>query len=166
MQITILYGSSTGATAHIAELISQNLDAKTTLIDIANASIEDIQNAQNIILGTSTWGEGDLQDDWESFLPQLQQINWEDKKVALFGLGDQETYYDSFVDGLGILYETLQGIGARIIGTKVETEGYDFGESRAMIDGKFVGLVIDEENQSQMSEKRVKEWVKSLKTQF
>lgn len=166
MQVTILYGSSTGATQNVAEMIAQNLEAETTLIDVANANIDNLQNAENIILGTSTWGEGDLQDDWESFLPQLQEINWDGKKVALFGLGDQETYYDSFADGLGILFETLKNQGAQIIGDGIDTSEYDFGESRAVINGKFAGLVIDEENQSQLSEQRIKDWSQSLQNQF
>lgn len=166
MQVTILYGSSTGATQNVAEMIAQNLEAESTLIDVANANISNLQSAQNIILGTSTWGEGNLQDDWESFLPQLKEVNWEGKKVALFGLGDQETYYDSFADGLGILFETLKEQGAQIIGDGQDVDEYDFGESRAVVNGKFAGLVIDEENQSDLSEQRIKEWSQALQTQF
>lgn len=45
-------------------------------------------------------------------------------------------------------------------------DGYDFNESKAVVDGKFLGLAIDEDNQSDMTELRVKSWVSQLKKEF
>lgn len=167
MQITIVYGSSAGATQNVAEQIAENLSShEIKLIDVSRAKIEDLQEAQILILGTSTWGDGDLQDDWDDFSSNLDSIDFSDKKVAFFGLGDQESYYDTFADGMGILYEKVSQKGANIIGNGVNGDSFDFGSSRAFIDGKFVGLVVDEDNQSNLSTTRISEWTKLLESQL
>lgn len=167
MQITILYGSSAGATQNVAEQIAENLSAhEIKLLDINKAQIEDLQEAKVLILGTSTWGDGDLQDDWDDFSSNLDLIDFSGKKVAFFGLGDQDSYYDTFVDAMGILYETISKKGATIIAGDIEAEGYDFGSSRAFIDGKFIGLAIDEDNQSNLTSSRIAQWSKLLESQL
>lgn len=83
------------------------------------------------------------------------------KKVALFGLGDQASYSESFVDGLGILYDAVAEEGAVIVGA-TSTNGYEFSESRAVRDGQFVGLVLDEDNQPSESEQRIASWIAQL----
>ena len=166
MKVTIIFGSSGGTTEEIAQSISENLSCETELIDITNASKEDFINNTNLILGTSTWGDGDLQDDWEDFVDNLDDIDFSGKKVALFGLGDQDSYADSFLDGMGTLYEKTKERGATIIGDGVDSSSFDFYESTALKDGTFVGLAIDEDNQSELSQERIKVWTQSLKNKF
>ena len=45
------------------------------------------------------------------------------------------------------------------------TDGYDHTSSKAERDGKFVGLMCDEDNQYDMSEDRAKAWVEQLKSE-
>ena len=92
----------------------------------------------------------------------LLHADFSGKKVALFGTGDQSAYSDTFVDGMGILYETLKNSNAEFTGAW-PSEGYGHSGSRAMKDGQFVGLVIDEDNQPDMTENRIREWVERLK---
>lgn len=166
MKVTIIFGSSGGSTEEIAQSISKNLSCETELIDIANASIDDFKNNTNLILGTSTWGDGDLQDDWEDFFDNLDDIDFSGKKVALFGLGDQDSYSDTFLDAMGTLYTFVKEKKATIIGNGVDSSSFDFEESTAHINNSFVGLAIDEDNQSELSETRVKEWTKKLNNSF
>ena len=166
MKVTIIFGSTGGTTEEVAQAIAENLSCETQLIDVANASIDDFKNSENIILGTSTWGEGDLQDDWEDFFENLDNIDFSTKKVALFGLGDQDSYEDTFLDGMGTLYTKVKEKGATIIGDGVDSSGFDFEESTAQIDGAFVGLAIDDDNQSELSELRIKEWTKKIDSNF
>ncbi|MDR1554766.1 MAG: flavodoxin, partial [Campylobacteraceae bacterium] len=49
---------------------------------------------------------------------------------------------------------------------KNSIEGYSFEESTAVVDGKFVGLIVDEDNQSDLTESRVEKWVESIKSAF
>ena len=105
-----------------------------------------------------------MQDDWEDFIEVVIKTDLKDKKVALFGLGDQDTYPDSFADGVGVLYKKLHG-RTEIVG-EWPNEDYDFDDSEALHNGKFVGLIIDEENQSNLTNERIEKWVGQLKNIF
>ncbi len=156
----IFYASSTGNTEEVANKIGSKLDG-FELIDIANDGVDKMNECDSIIIGVSTWGEGDLQDDWEDCLADVQEVDFTDKKVALFGLGDQDGYPDEFVDALGIMYEEVTTKGATIVG-KTSNDGYEYDESKAEIDGEFVGLVIDEDNQSELTDDRVESWCNEI----
>lgn len=156
----IFFASSTGNTEEVAGKINEKL-SDFELIDIANDGVDKMNECTSIIIGVSTWGEGDLQDDWEDCLPDVQEIDFSDKTVSLFGLGDQDGYPDEFVDGLGIMYEEVSAKGAKITGY-TSTEGYEYDESKAEIDGKFIGLVLDEDNQSELTDDRITTWCKDI----
>jgi flavodoxin I len=164
MSIAIVYGSSGGNTESVAKLIQKGLGKEADLIDISKADAGKINSYDKLIFGTSTWYEGELQDDWDSFNKDALEL--EGKTVALFGLGDQEGYGGEFCNGVGTLYELSLKKGANIVGDKNSTEGYSFEESKAVIDGKFVGLIIDEDNQSDLTQSRVEKWVESIKSAF
>ena len=115
-----------------------------------------------LILGTSTWGFGDLQEDWDAFLGSLTKMNLTGKTIALFGLGDSSTYSDTFVDGMGIIYRALLEKGCKFIG-KVDRSNYSFDSSEAEIDGELVGLALDEDSESQKTSARLDEWLKAIK---
>jgi len=156
----IFYASSTGNTEEVAGKICEKLDG-FELVDIANDGVDKMGECQSIIVGVSTWGEGDLQDDWEDCLADVQAIDFSNKTVALFGLGDQDGYPDEFVDALGIMHEEIASKGANIVG-HTSIEGYDYDESKAEIDGNFIGLVIDEDNQSELTDERIDNWCSTI----
>jgi len=156
----IIYGSTGDNTKNVAiKLAAKIKDA--VLMDVASATISAIEKYDNLIFGTSTWGIGDLQDDWDGFLPSLEKANLEGKTIALFGLGDSSSYSDTFADGIGILFETINNKGCTIIGM-VSTEGYTFDASRADIGGHFVGLVLDEDNEYALTDIRIESWVNEI----
>ena len=57
----VIYGSSTGSCQSIAETIASKLGVET--VDVANIDDATIASHENLILGTSTWGAGEMQDD-------------------------------------------------------------------------------------------------------
>jgi flavodoxin I len=136
-------------------LVSQTLDIK-------DATTDDLNNADGIIMGTSTWQEGELQDDWESFVDDLGEVNFAGKTVAFFGMGDQQGYAEYFCGGMFKLYEKAKAGGAKIVGAW-PTDGYDFETSAAVVDGKFVGLALDEDNQPELTDERIKTWCGQIK---
>lgn len=163
--IGIFYGSTYGMTEKAAEQIKKAFGkAKVDVYNLKNASPEDMKKYRNLIFGTSAWGIGEMQDDWEYFIDNLVDIDFSDKKLALFGLGDQKEYPESFVDGLGTLYCRIPDKSC-VVG-QTETKGYDFYFSLADKDDKFIGLVLDEHNQKDKSEERIKNWVTALKKEF
>ena len=164
-KIGLFYGSSTGQTEMIAEKLQQMLgEDNADLINVDGASKEDLEKYPYLILGTPTWGFGEMQDDWEDFAEILEKTDLKGKKIALFGLGDQDTYPDSFVDGVGMLYSKIKDKSS-IIG-KWPKNGYAFHESEAIKNDSFVGLIIDQENQSAKTNERLEKWVEVLKKEF
>ncbi|MFB2981275.1 flavodoxin FldA [Microseira sp. BLCC-F43] len=165
-KIGLFYGTQTGKTADVAEMIQKELgESVVDLHDIAGAQKEDLEGYEYLIIGSPTWNIGELQSDWEGFFPELDEIDFSGKKVAYFGVGDQMGYPDNFLDAMGILAEKIAERGATRIGDW-PTSGYDFNDSKALENGKFIGLGIDEDNQSEMTEARIKTWVAKIKKDF
>ncbi len=163
--IGIFYGSSTGNTELVADKLQALFGEENADVhNIDSVEIEDINQYKYLILGTSTWGIGDMQDDWEEFESSLKKVDFEHKKVALYGLGDQEVYADSFVDGMGKLYKVLSK-KAKIVG-RCSTEGYRHRQSMAVENKEFVGLAIDYDNEPKLMDTQIIRWVEQLKKEF
>lgn len=161
--IGIFWGSQTGNTRTAAEMIGQSLGVPSSDIrDIAAASPADLAAFETLIIGTSTWGAGELQDDWNSFLPKLNGANFSEKTIAFFGLGDQIVYADHYLDAMGILYDEFAGRGATIVGEWAD-DGYEYSYSRAVRDGVFVGLALDADNQDDLTASRITQWAAQLR---
>jgi len=161
MATAIFFASSTGNSGEIASKISSKLDG-IEVFDLAGTKIEKINNYDKIILGGSTWGDGELNDDWEDAWADFCKLDLSSKTIALFGLGDQESYSDEFCSALGIIYEQINSSGAKIIGF-TSTQGYYHDASKAQIEDKFVGLILDEDNQSDLTDERIENWVNEIK---
>lgn len=159
MSVTIIFGSDGGATRGVASRISKKCQGRC--VDIKDATTSDFENCTLLILGSPTYGDGTLQSDWEEHIEKLRTADIKGKRVAIFGTGDQQTYPLSFVDAIGILYEEVSALGAEVVGF-TETAGYDYSGSAAERDGKFVGLALDLDTQSSMTEKRVTAWLSQL----
>jgi len=160
LKTAIIYGSSVGNTRFVAEKIHAALP-EADLIAADKAKIKDLQNYDFFILGTSTWGVGQLQDDFETFVENFLTLDLSGKTIALFGLGDQQTYPDTFCDGMGKLYELLAAKNPRFIG-QWSDDDYDFSESLALKDGMFVGLPLDEDNEPDLTDGRIAVWTHEL----
>ena len=159
-KIGVFYGSTTGVTEEVANKISAKLD-NADVYNIAG-NLEKMNDYDVIIMGTSTWGYGDLQDDWQGVFDDMPSLNLSGKKVAYFGTGDQSSFSDTFIDGIGIIHEKIKDNGVILIG-ETETDGYTFDGSRGVEDGKFLGLAIDEVNQSDLTDERVEKWTEEIK---
>lgn len=161
-KVGIFYGSTTGDTETIAmSLASELKDYDVDVYNVDSAAKEDVEAYDNLILASSTWGLGELQSDWIDFIEELKEVDLTKKKLAFVGTGDQDMYADTFVDAIGIIYEELEDSGAEFVG-HYPTETYDFSDSRAVVDEKLIGLAIDNTNQSELTEARIKEWCQDL----
>lgn len=155
----VIYGSSTGTCESFAEKIAQKLGCEA--LNVQELSADVVAQNQNLILGTSTWGAGELQDDWYDGLSVLKNADLSGKTIALFGCGDCSTYSDTFVGGIGELYDGIKQSGAKFIGA-VSTDGYTFDESSAVVDGKFIGLPLDDINEDDKTDERINAWVAQI----
>ncbi|MGR9117274.1 MAG: flavodoxin [Gammaproteobacteria bacterium] len=163
-KIGLYFDTDTGNTRKVAKMIRKLFaEDDVELMNISKVKPADFEKFSAYIVGTPTLGEGELPETLAEFLPSLDGMDLSGKTFALFGLGDQEVYSHEFVDGLGLLYEKLESLGGEFIG-KWPTEGYEFKFSRAVVDeGQFAGLVIDQDNQSDLTSERVEAWVAAIK---
>lgn len=166
-KIGLFYGSDTGCTEAVAEMIKDLLGADLVdVYDVYDISSDDIEKYNKLIFGLSTWHDGQLVSAWDDFYEQFEKINLSGKTVALFGLGDQYGYSNYFIDGVGIIGKKAEENGAKIVGCW-PVKGYEHDESKADLgNGLFMGLAIDEDNQDELTEERVKKWVNQIKQEF
>ena len=135
------------------------------IIPVESAWKRDFEAYDHIIAGTSTWFDGELPTYWDEIIPELVTLDLKNKKVAIFGLGDQTNYPDNFADGVGILADAFTSCGATLVG-ETSSDDYFFNASKALKNGKLLGLVLDLENQPDQTDKRIERWVKQLKEAF
>ncbi|MEM7347719.1 MAG: flavodoxin, partial [Chloroflexota bacterium] len=135
-------------------------------INIVNMkSPADLLEYDYLILGIPTWDIGELQTDWDDIFADLEELDFSGKKIAIFGVGDQYGYPDNFLDAVGILGNRLRERNGELIGFW-PTDGYEFDESVGFEDGKFMGLGIDDVNQSELTEERITAWVAQIIGEF
>lgn len=170
-KIGIFFGSDTGNTRRVAKNLSKKLgDDAADPVNVNKASVENVLQYKALILGTPTLGDGELPGlssgasaaSWEEFLPKLKGVDMSGTVVALFGLGDQEGYGHEFVDALIFIYNQVIENGATVVGAW-PTDGYTFEASKAVIGDEFVGLALDHDNQSDMTEERIEAWLDIIK---
>ncbi|GAB1371379.1 flavodoxin FldA [Candidatus Kapaibacterium sp.] len=169
MQIGLFYGTNTGNTETVAQqlegiLKDNGFDVDTH--DMASASVDDMGKYDNIIIAVPTWNDGELQDDWDAVFTEFERFDFTGKNVGFVGLGDQDGYPDNFLDAIGTLAKPVLKNGGKIFGYW-STEGYDFSQSLGVAEnGKFYGVGIDQDNQEDMTEDRLKAWVAQIKTEL
>ncbi len=156
----VIFGSTTGNTEAVAQKIADALGG-ADVMSVSDASPADLDKYEVLVFGTSTWGVGDLQDDWEDNLDILDGIDYTGKKVALFGLGDQESYADTFVDGMKALKDKISAKGGKISG-EWPVDGYTFDSSASVEGDHFIGLALDEDNQADKTDERIASWVSTI----
>jgi flavodoxin I len=166
-KIGIFFGTDTGTTRLIAKKMAKILgDAASKPLNVNRISVDDMLQYDSLILGTPSYGEGQLPGistgvkagSWEEFLPQLDGVDLTGKRIALYGLGNQDKYADRFANSLFALYEKLTSLGADIIGAW-PVNGYTFEHSKSVVDGQFVGLILDQNNQAMLTEERITTWL-------
>lgn len=165
MKIGIFYGSTTGNTGAAAQAIKEEFDKKqpgmVELHDVKTADLKSMEGYDLIMIGCPTWNVGELQEDWKAQFPSLPNVNFSGKKVAIFGVGDADGYINNFMDALGILGDVVVQKGGEIYGFW-PTDDYNFVQSEGVVDGHFLGLALDDDNESHKSRPRVNAWCQQL----
>lgn len=161
-ETAIFYGSTTGNCEGIARRIAAALGVDDSKVYSASElDAAKIEANDNLIFGSSTWGSGDLQDEWYDGIEVIKSANLAGKTVAVFGCGDSCGFSTTYCDAMGQLYEAAKASGGNMIGA-VSTDGYSFDESASVVDGKFVGLALDEDNESDKTDERIAAWVEEI----
>ena len=174
-KVGIFFGTDTGTTRKIAKLLYKALgdDVADKPLNINRVDADTFLQYDKLILGTPTYGSGELpgleaecqEESWAEFMPTLDELDLGGKTIALYGLGDQVNYPDEFVDAMGELFDAVEEAGANLVG-RWSTTGYQYNSSAAEDDGEFVGLVLDNDNQADLHNERIENWVAQLKMEM
>ncbi len=159
-KVGIFYGSSSGKTEEVVKIVAKQL-GNAELFDVSNG-IDKIPEFKNLILASPTYGMGELQDDWAAVIDKLSEMNFDGKVVALIGVGDAALFGANYVEALMHLYDAVSPNGAKVVGL-VPTEDYDFEDSLAVIDDKFMGLAIDTSFDEDEISSKVESWLEKIK---
>lgn len=155
----VVYGSSTGTCEAIAVKIAEKLGVEA--INVSDLTADVIAENDNLLIGTSTWGAGELQDDWYDGVDTLKGADLSGKVVAVFGCGDSASYSDTFCGAMKELYDAAKAGGATVVG-EVDIDGYTFDDSDAVVDNKFVGLALDDINEDDKTDGRIDAWLEQI----
>jgi flavodoxin I len=165
-KIGIFYSFNSQKTKLIGEKIIELFkEGEIEAINAETVSEEEFLKYDKMILGVPTWFDGELPNYWDEFVPAIEELDMSGKKIAIYGLADQKGYPENFGDAVGLMANLLTQRGAEIVG-ETSTEGYTFESSRAIKDGKFVGLILDQENQARLTQARLDMWIKQVKENF
>ena len=174
-KIGVFFGTETGNTRKIAKMIKKRFDDEVMAkpLNVNRTEVEDFLAYDYLILGSPTHGDGLLPglsaecegESWEEFLAKLEDASFEGTTIAIFGLGDQVSYPLEFVNAIYLLYEFFEERGAKLVG-RWPTEGYEFEDSLAVVDDEFLGLALDQDNQSSETDTRVAAWLGSIADDF
>jgi len=168
----IFYSPQGGNVNSVADKLGEIIgNDKVDIIPVKDVETEDVDKYNKTILVGSTvgadhWDNETIVDEWIEFFTKIKDISFEDKKVAIVGLGNSVLYPAHFADGMAALYEGITKQNAEVLG-KVDAEGYDFEDSEALNDdGFFCGLPIDEDNEPELTTPRLEKWISMLKSDF
>lgn len=161
-------GNVNSVTDMLGELIGMD---KVDIFPAKDVEEGDLNDYDQLILlgstvGTDHWSNETIIDEWPGFYNKVKDIPFEDKKVAIVGLGNSFLYPSHFADGMAAHCEKLKNLNARVLG-RVEAKGYDFTDSESLDeDGYFCGLAIDEDNEPELTKERLENWLSILKSDF
>ena len=161
----IIYSFNTQKSKKVAEKIIDSFGDGIEAVNAEDLTKEVFGKYTNFILSAPTWFDGELPNYWDEFVPDLEEMDLKGKTFAVFGLGDQKGYPENFCDAIGIIVTILEDCGAEIIGHTL-IGGYDFESSKAQRGDKFVGLLLDQENQARLTKTRIENWVKQIKSEM
>jgi flavodoxin I len=165
-KIGLFYSFASKKTAKIAGIVNNAFSGyDVQLINVDEVKKESFSEFDNLIIGVPTWFDGELPNYWDELLPALEEVDFSNKRIAIFGLGDQKGYSENFCDAIGIMASFFEDKGASIVG-KIPLDGYAFEGSKAVRNGQFVGLPLDQENQARLTNGRIEQWVENLKKEF
>ena len=114
--ILILYGSKQGKTAAMAGIISSVLEDRgfsVTLKNVFESRPEELTEYKFILLGSSTWSDGDLQSDFIEFERGMDGLDLKGRFGAVFGSGSSRFRF--FCEAVRILEAKLRSLGSRIL---------------------------------------------------
>ncbi|MEI7025152.1 flavodoxin [Paenibacillus sp. y28] len=123
MASLLVYASMTGNTQDMADAVAagvQEAGGEIEQKDVIDASASELEQADGILLGAYTWGDGDLPDEFLDFYEEMDNVDLTGKIAAVFGSCDSA--YPAYGAAVDLLIEKLRERGAVVLqeGLKIE----------------------------------------------
>ncbi len=115
-KVLILYGSKQGKTASMAGIIASVLEDRgfpVLLKNVFESRPEELTEYKFLVLGSSTWSDGDLQSDFLEFERGMDDIDLSGHFAAAFGSGSSRFRF--FCEAVRILEAKMRSQGSRIL---------------------------------------------------
>lgn len=122
-KILIVYASMSGNTEEIANAIADGIreaGAEFDMKQVLDINASELEQYEGVLLGSYTWGDGELADEFLDFYEDMDQVDLSGKKAAAFGSGDHS--YEHFCAAVDILEEKLKQLGAEVVGEGIKIE--------------------------------------------
>lgn len=169
-KIGLFFGTETGTTRLVAKKMQKKLGDEICdkPVNVNRIAPAEMMAYDALILGTPSYGIGEIpghgasgcfEPNWAEFFDKMpENPDFTGKRIAFFGLGAQERYADRFCSSLYPLVMKFKSWGAEVIGDW-PNEGYSFEQSAALVDGRFLGLIIDQRTQGMHTDERLDAWL-------
>lgn len=142
--LVVLYGSQTGTAEGLAKKTSKEAEKRgfaPKLVDMAKYETVDLSKEQNVLVITSTYGDGDPPDNAQAFwdflqgeaAPPLAHLNY-----SVLALGD--TNYSAFCQFGKNCDERFEKLGAKRVHPRVDCDVDYETPAKAWTDGVFAAL--------------------------
>lgn len=166
----LIYWPKKGNVENTAGKIARHFDeGSIDVFTISEADVDKLSGYDLIIFGGSTIGADNWEDThttkWYSFFEAMRQLDLNGKLGAIYGLGDQVLYPEHFVDGMATIRDEISSTGIRFIGSWPAV-GYEHTDSKSVDGDHFIGLALDDDQQPELSDERIKHWVETLKAEL
>ena len=146
MKILIVYGSTTGNTAGIAEALGMQIGEAghdVAVLNAADVTAEGLCNGYDAVLfGCSAWGtdEVEMQDDFNTLFEDFDAIGVSGKKAACFASGDSS--FEHFCGAVDVIEDRLAGLGAIIMEEGLKVDG-DYSGNKEEVNA-WCGRIIED----------------------
>eukprot|EP00594_Rhizosolenia_setigera_P000883 CAMPEP_0178950596 /NCGR_PEP_ID=MMETSP0789-20121207/6744_1 /TAXON_ID=3005 /ORGANISM="Rhizosolenia setigera, Strain CCMP 1694" /LENGTH=278 /DNA_ID=CAMNT_0020631347 /DNA_START=88 /DNA_END=924 /DNA_ORIENTATION=+ len=169
-KVGIFFGTSTGNTENAAYTIASELgdiaDGPFEIDEFAGSVAKKFDEYDALIVGTPTWNTGADSErsgtGWdEMYYGEMQELKIQGRHVAVFGQGDSVSYGENYADATGELHDVFEDLGCKMYGY-ISQDGYLHEASKSIRGDKFCGLLLDDVNQDDLTEDRIKSWVTQL----
>lgn len=176
-KIGLFFGTETGTTRLVAKKLHKKLGDEICdkPVNVNRIAPAEMLAYDALILGTPSYGVGEIpghgasgcfEPNWAEFFDKMpENPDFSGKRIAFFGLGAQERYADRFCSSLYPLVMKFKGWGAEVIGDW-PNDGYTFDHSAALVDGRFLGLIIDQRTQGMHTDERLDTWLAQVVPQL
>jgi len=133
-KVLIIYGTTTGNTEQMAEIIKGELKSAVKEVEVkevTDASVTDLTADHDIVLlGCAAYGFDsiELQDDFQEFYDEMNDIQLGGKLYAVFAPGDSS--YEFFCGSVDMLQDKMNQLGGKMVvdGLRIDGDPDDFEE--------------------------------------